>query len=106
MTPNDENTLMLQGESPTVKLLENHLLHVQTHQQMDLPPFLEPIREKHIMEHIKFLQVQQQQQSQAGMPPQEQPVFAPKGITEEQAGQVQGLVTPPVSLGGLEQGGM
>jgi len=106
MTPTDENTLMLQGESPTVKLLENHLLHVQIHQQMDLPPFLEPIREKHIMGHIKFLQVQQQQQSQAGMPPQEQPVFAPKGITEGQAGQVQGLVTPPVSLGGLEQGGM
>ena len=116
VSPQDENILMSQGETPFAKQQENHVAHIQAHEAVELNPAYEPIRQKHIEEHIRYLQLQQQQQQQlmqqeilrqlmgaqkpqqAGLPPQEQPNFAPKGITEEQVAQVPGMVETPVSL--------
>lgn len=115
LDPNDENILMEQGEKPNAKLMENHEMHILVHQSAALPAEFEPIRQEHIQQHLQFMQAQAAQKMQAmqaralqlqeatvqrGLPPQEQPVFAPKGITEEQAGEVPGYVQPPVSLGG------
>ena len=117
VSPDDENILMSQGETPFAKQNENHIAHIQVHEAVELNPAYEPIRQKHIEEHVKFLQLQQQQQQQlmqqeilrqlmgqqqqkqqAGVPIQEQPVFAPKGMTPEQVAQVPGAVEAPVSL--------
>ncbi|MDR3244567.1 MAG: hypothetical protein LBT79_07435 [Elusimicrobiota bacterium] len=119
LSPQDENTLMGQGEKPSAKMIENHLQHIQIHGLAQLPPAFEPIRQEHIKQHEQMLNIQQQQQRQAlqqqfmaqqaaamaqmqkqGLPNQEQPNFAPKGITPAQAGQVPNMVNPPVSLGG------
>lgn len=116
ISPQDENILMEQGETPFAKQQENHLMHIQVHEAAELNPAYEPIRKKHIEEHVRYLQLQQQQQQQmlqhellkqlmgnaakqeAGLPAQEQPTFAPKGMTEQQAAQVPGVVEAPVSL--------
>lgn len=116
ISPQDENILMEQGETPFAKQRENHLMHIQVHEAAELNPAYEPIRKKHIEEHVRYLQLQQQQQQQmlqqellkqlmgnaakqeAGLPAQEQPTFAPKGMTEQQAAQVPGVVEAPVSL--------
>jgi hypothetical protein len=126
MSPIDENVLMEQGEKPQAKMAENHQEHVQMHEQAILPQGYEQIRREHIKQHLELFQmkIQQEQmrmqqemmamtmaaaqngQKQAaqaggqGLPPQEQPTFAPKGLTPQQAGQVPGLVHPPASLGG------
>lgn len=116
ISPQDENILMEQGESPFAKQQENHVMHIQVHESARINPSYEPIRKKHIDEHVRYLQLQQQQQQQImqqelfkqmmgnttkqepGLPAQEQPVFAPKGITPQQATQVPGMVEAPVSL--------
>jgi hypothetical protein len=118
IAPKDENILLEQGEKPSAKPIENHIEHIQMHQQAVLPLNFAKLRDEHIKQHERLYQIQLMQQQQMlqqqfmaqqaqlakgkgeGMPPQEQPVFAPKGITPEQAGQVPGMAYPPVSLGG------
>ncbi len=121
-SPQDENILMTQGESPFAKPEENHKEHIRIHSIVQLPESYQKIRLEHINEHIRFLQMQEQQQQnmiqqellkqiiannkgnaannrEPGVPAQEQPAFAPKGITEQQAGQVPNMVNPPATLG-------
>lgn len=114
-SPQDENILMSQGESPFAKPEENHREHIRIHSALELPEGYQEIRLKHVNEHIKFMQMQEQQQQnmiqqellkalaqnkgqQPGLPTQEQPAFAPKGMTEQQAGQVPNVVNPPATL--------
>ena len=111
-SPQDENILMSQGEAPFAKPQENHREHIRIHSMLELPESYQKIRLEHINEHIKFMQMDEQRQQNilqqeilktmanknnksAGVPQQEQPLFAPKGITEEQAGQVPNVINPP-----------
>ena len=89
MTPQDENTLMLQGERPIVNPMENHIQHIAIHQQAILPPELEFIRMQHITAHQAFMN--QMQSNGGGLPPQEQPRLAPDLETPATAGMVPGV---------------
>lgn len=94
ISPEDENILMSQGESPTVKPFENHSLHILTHQRANIPLEFEPLREKHLKEHymiLNLLQMQQQRQFSGILPPQEQPRLRPDLETPATAGMVPGL---------------
>ena len=90
MTAEDENILMLQGERPQAKPMENHLQHLAIHQQVILPPEFEPIRQQHMAEH-QAIANQMQQMGQGGLPPQEQPRLRPDLMTPEKVGAVPGL---------------
>lgn len=119
VSPENENILMGQGESPRAKMQDMHEKHIDVHSTLEIPPEYEQIRKEHIEEHIKMLSVQAQiaQQkailehlnsqtefmnkiSQKGVPQQEQGVYSPGTITPGQAGQVPGLSNPPAEMGG------
>jgi hypothetical protein len=100
ITPNDENILMSQGEHVHAKPIENHALHIQEHQRLEVPIELEPLRQEHIQEHMSILSIQQQQQPQGQSPvaPQEQPRLSPEDITE-------GTISRDLGAPGPEPGG-
>ncbi|MEW5897436.1 MAG: hypothetical protein AB1668_07105 [Nanoarchaeota archaeon] len=94
ISPDDENILINQGESPTVKPMENHVIHIIVHQQAKIPIEYEPIRYRHIQEHQNILNLMQAQQMTQGgglLPPQEQPRLRPDLETPKTAGIVPGL---------------
>lgn len=88
ISPNDENLLMTQGEVVHAKLLENHPLHIMEHQKLELPPVLEQLKFKHIMEHQQIMQILQQGGPGGSASPQEQPCTRPEEITEKTASKI------------------
>lgn len=108
LTPTDENILITQGEKVHAKPQENHELHIQEHQRIDVPIELEPLKAEHINEHLNLFNLKQQVQGAgAAAPPQEQVKIAPENISEDTI--MRDLPMPADELGGkspLEDGGL
>jgi hypothetical protein len=130
INPNDENVLISQGEKPAAKNGEDHEAHIRTHIAAPAPGGFENIKEEHIKQHLRLLDLDRQRKAQIlqqqtaaqqaallkrgegeraaesqlsegdahGVSAEQQPVFAPKGLTVEQIGQVPGVVNAPPSL--------
>lgn len=101
-SPSDENTLILQGhfDKVSAQLQENHMVHIQKHQELMqspslayVPPALEAqvlnFTQQHIMQHVQMQQILMQMMNKGG------------------SGGIAGAGKPPAGGGGLSQpGGM
>jgi len=90
ISPEDENILITQGEPVHAKLLENHPVHILSHQAITVPEGLEPLKFDHIQEHQNIMLLMQRTGG-GGLPAQEQPRTGPELITEKRVEEVPGV---------------